>query len=139
MNPSPDLDQIIGERITLIQPKVLAIATSDGGKSAAVIEGMAPFYCRQDVIRWLKENPTSGYVLGEWKRYPHYSTDLNEAWKVVEALKSMGFIMRAYKVDHMKEPSLSGYTVHFGKHSAHKARPAHAICAAALKAISADL
>jgi len=136
MNAGPDLDQIIAEKLMRVKPKILAIATNDGGKSAAVIEGMAPFYWRHDVIKWLEEHPKSGYVLGEWKRYPKYSTDLDEAWKVVERLKGMGFTLQAYKVDHLQDPSLGGYTVRFGDYSAHKARPAHAICAAALKVIN---
>ena len=82
-----ELDAMVAKAIG-VEPTRIAIATRDGGEGAAVVENGrdGPFYTKSDVERWVAEHSQYGYVLGEWLRYPQYSTDIAAAWQVVEKL-----------------------------------------------------
>lgn len=85
LQPGRDLDALVAEKVMGVKPKLIAIATQDGGKSAAVVEHWnGPFPDHNSVRDWIEEHP--GYKLDFWKEYRPYSTDIAAAWKVIEKL-----------------------------------------------------
>ena len=77
---SRELDVLIDRDVMKRQPRFKAVASADGGKSAAMIEDA---YASEAEIRaWVKEH--AGYEVWLWPIVPHYSTDIAAAWEVVE-------------------------------------------------------
>lgn len=128
--PGPEMDALVAEKVMGVEPKKVFIATNDGGRSAAITSDSF-WGGEHDLAKWIKEHP--GYVLGEWKSYPQYSTKIEDAWLVVEKLG----IHTVMEIDPRETPKV---TVGMGNGATAgvitKAETlSHAICLAALKAV----
>ena len=85
------LDARVHSEVMGLEPERIAIATSDGGQSACATEhrnGPGPTEAR--LREWLEEQHRRGhcteYEMGEWLRYPRYTTSIADAWLVVEKM-----------------------------------------------------
>ena len=89
-----ELDAAVAKARGDTVPRV-AIATGDGGASAALVESSPPFYgefrvTRKDVEEFCQNHPS--YEVGEWSRVKRYSTDISVAWELVEEMAQTGGI-----------------------------------------------
>jgi hypothetical protein len=95
-----ELDKAVAKALG-VEPEIIHIVTSDGGKSCCADTGRgspwSSLHGPHGLKQWLNDQQSQGYnlgyELGEWKRYPKYSTDMRQAWEVVVAMRARGFSM----------------------------------------------
>lgn len=74
-----------------VDPKIIHIVTNNEGESAAAMtdERDGPWYNERQLRQWLEKQQSEGllcgYVMGEWKQYPHFSTVEADALAAMEA------------------------------------------------------
>jgi hypothetical protein len=83
-----ELDALVAERVTKVEPRRVAFATRDGGQSAAFWEDREGFTTKRDVAEWAQKHD---HQVSEWLEYPRYSEDIAAAFQVVENLKADGW------------------------------------------------
>lgn len=148
MKPGREMDALIQERVLGLPLRRVAIATNDGGKSAAVIQNWlsGPFHHQRDVEDWIKSTGgANGYELGFWPDNPSYSKNIADVGPVLEWLSrkfpkyciqrwtSDGVEQRGgswffYPVEHTEcEPLAQGLSLE------------HVLCLAALKSCGVEV
>ena len=91
---SEELDARVAVEVMGVEPERIAIATSDGGESACAMVDWrnGPWRSESELREWLATQQKRGshkdYEIGEWLRYPAYSTEIRDAWLVVEKYRS---------------------------------------------------
>jgi hypothetical protein len=83
-------DALVG-RALRFSPRIVHIATCDGGVSAAATTSRdGPWFYEGDLQGWLAGQHARGrmlgYAMGTWERWPHFTTSWDAMREVVERL-----------------------------------------------------
>jgi len=134
MQAGREMDKLVGETFRLSPDLSWQILNAD--ETASIFSAKSEREAEDYLARQLKNYPDSmfkDYHVGHWKFYKRYSSEMAEAWKLVELMNEAGWNFSLIrKLDGISEVSFwHGVIVRTG---CHKTAPL-AICRSALKAL----